>query len=65
MIAIDLSKQEALNPDSKAIQEINFNGNLERQEQYFSLLKKQKKKNCLRFSQRTIKVMQFLCFNVK
>ena len=64
MIAIDLSKQEALNPDSKAIQEINFNGNLERQEQYFSLLKKQKK-NCLRFSQRTIKVMQFLCFNVK
>ena len=44
MIAIDLSKQEALNPDSKAIQEINFNGNLERQEQYFSLLKKQKKK---------------------
>ena len=50
MIAIDLSKQEALNPDnpdSKSIQEINFNGNLERQEQYFSLLKKQ----------RTIKVM--------
>ena len=46
MIAIDLSKQEALNPDnpdSKSIQEINFNGNLERQEQYFSLLKKQKK----------------------
>ena len=43
MTAIDLSKQEALTPDSKAIQEINFNGNLERQEQYFSLLKKQKK----------------------
>ena len=43
MTAIDLSKQEALTPDSKAIQEINFNGNLERQEQYFSLMKKQKK----------------------
>ena len=30
MIAIDLSKQPALDADPKAIQEINFTGNLER-----------------------------------
>ena len=30
MIAIELSKQQALNADPKAIQQINFTGNLER-----------------------------------
>ena len=30
MIAIDLSKQEALDADRKAIQQINFTGNLVR-----------------------------------
>ena len=29
MIKIDLSKQQALNSDSKAIQQINFTGNLQ------------------------------------
>ena len=29
MIAIDLSKQEALNAGTKAIQQINFTGNLD------------------------------------
>ena len=29
MIAIDLSKQQALDADSKALQQINFTGNLE------------------------------------
>ena len=45
MIAIDLSKQQALDADPKAIQQINFTGNLDRVEsaQCFSLLKKQKK----------------------
>ena len=44
MIAIDLSKQLAFDADSKAIQQINFTGNLEKKMQrYFSLLKKQKK----------------------
>ena len=44
MIAIDLSKQQALDADPKAVQQFqyNFTGNLEEQ-QYFSLLKKQKK----------------------
>ena len=31
MIAIDLSKQQALNDDPKAIQQINFTGNLKRE----------------------------------
>ena len=29
MIAVDLSKQQALDTDPKAIQQINFTGNLE------------------------------------
>ena len=32
MIAIDLSKEQALNDDPKAIQQINFTGNLNRDE---------------------------------
>ena len=32
MIAIDLSKQQALDADPKAIQQINFTGNLDRVE---------------------------------
>ena len=32
MIAIDLSKQQALDADPKAIQQINFTGNLDRAE---------------------------------
>ena len=32
MIAIDLSKQQALDVDPKAIQQINFTGNLPRDE---------------------------------
>ena len=47
MIAIDLSKQQAIDADPKATQQNNFTGNLNREEmqiqQRFSLLKKQKK----------------------
>ena len=47
MIAIDLSKQQALDADSKAIQHINFAGNLEREGNekitMLLLLKKQKR----------------------
>ena len=42
MIAIDLSKQQALDADSKAILQINYPGNLDEQQQFFSLFKKQK-----------------------
>ena len=45
MIAIDLNKQQALDVDLKAIQQIIFTGILKRAEGaiMFSLLKKQKK----------------------
>ena len=46
LIEIDLSKQSTLDADPKVIQQINFAGNLERQQkvqQFFPLLKKQKK----------------------
>ena len=46
-MAIDLSKQQVLDADQKAIQQINFTGNLDRDEgrdiAMFSLLKKRKK----------------------
>ena len=46
MIAIDLSKQQALDADPKAIQQINFTVNLDRAGHtrfFFFFLKKQKK----------------------
>ena len=46
MIAVNLSKQEALDTDPKAIQQINFIANLEREQEiqdFTSFLKKQKK----------------------
>ena len=44
MIAIDLSKQQEFDADPRAIQPINFTGNLDKQEiQLFSLLNKQRK----------------------
>ena len=46
-MAIDLSKQQVLDADQKAIQQINFTGNLDQDEgrdiTVFSLLKKRKK----------------------
>ena len=41
MIAVDLSKQQVLDADPKAIQQINFAANLDRD--FISFLKKQKK----------------------
>ena len=55
MIAIDLSKQQALDVDPKAMQEISFTGDLAQQATIFSLLKKQKE-TVLDFSQGTVKV---------
>ena len=45
MIAIDLGKQQALDVDPRAMQQINFTGNSNRggQTTMFSVLKKQKK----------------------
>ena len=45
MIEINLSKQQTLNADPKAIQHINFTGNLEQQVTIFYNIGKAKKTN--------------------
>ena len=58
MIAIDLSKQQALDADPRRIQQINFTANLDRDGNttMFSIIK-QEKENILEFSQGTIKIL--------
>ena len=60
MIAIDLNKQQALDPDPKAMQQINFTGNLSGNNNIlmFSIIE-ETKENILDFSQWTVKVLQF------
>ena len=57
MIAIDLSKQQALDADQRAIQQINFTANLDRagNTTIFFIVEKAKE-TFLDFSQGTIKV---------
>ena len=58
MIAIDLSKQQALDADSKGIEQINFTTNLDRIEKiriYFIL--EEAKETIFEFSQGTVKVL--------
>ena len=58
MIAVDLSKQQALDADPRAIQQINFTANLDRAENtrvYFIL--EEAKETILDFSQGTVKVL--------
>ena len=58
MIAIDLSKQQVLDTDSKAIQQINFKANLDRAGNtriYFIL--EEAKETVLDFFERTLKVL--------
>ena len=58
MIAVDLSKQQALNADPRAIQQINFTVNLDREGNtriYFIL--EEAKETKLDFSQGTVKVL--------
>ena len=59
MIAIDLSKQQALNANSKAIQQINFTGKLDTAGNtriYFIL--EEAKETVFQFSQGTVKVLR-------
>ena len=58
MIAIDLSKQQALDADPRAIQQINFTGNLDRDgnTRIFFILE-EKKETVLDFLQETIRVL--------
>ena len=58
MIAVDLSKQQALDADPRAIQQINFMANLDRAGNtriYFIL--EEAKENILNFAQGTVKVL--------
>ena len=58
MIAIDLSKQQALDANPKAIQQLNFTANLDRAENtriYFIL--KEAKETVFEFSQGSVKVL--------
>ena len=58
MIAIDLSKQQALDAALRAIQEISFTKNLDRDEgATISFIIEQAKETFLNFSQETVKVL--------
>ena len=57
MIAIDLSKQQALDPFPKAIQQIDFTGNLNRDRNTtMVLITEEAKESILDFSQRTVRI---------
>ena len=58
MTVIHLSKQEALDADPKAIQEINFSANLDRDgNTTIFFIIKEAKKTILHFSQGAVKVL--------
>ena len=58
MIAIDLSKQQALDADPRAIQQINFTANLDRDgNTRFYFILEELKKTIFEFSQGTVKVL--------
>ena len=57
-MSIDLSKQEALDADLKAIQKINFTGNLSRNNNRITfLIIEEAKETILDFSQGTVEVL--------
>ena len=58
MIAVDLSKQQVLDVDPKAIQQINFTANLDRAgNTRFYFILEEAKEAAFRFSQGTVKVL--------
>ena len=58
MIAIDLSKQQALDADPKAIQQINFTANLDRAgNTKFYFILEEAKETVFEISQGTVKVL--------
>ena len=58
MIAVDLSKQQALDSDTRAIQQFSFTANLDRagNRRIFYILE-EVKENILEFLERTVKVL--------
>ena len=58
MIAIDLSKQQALDADPRAIQQINFTANVDRRgNTTIFFIIEEAKETVLDFSQGTVKVL--------
>ena len=58
MIVVDLSKQQALDVDPRAIQQINFTANLDRAgNTRFYFILEEAKETILDFSQGTVKVL--------
>ena len=57
MIATDLSKQQVLDADPKAIQQINFTANLDRANTRFYFILEEAKQSAFGFSQGTVKVL--------
>ena len=58
MIAVDLSEQQALDADPKAIHQINFTANLDRNGYTrFCFILKEAKETVFKFSQGTVKVL--------
>ena len=58
MIAIDLSKQQVLDADPRAIQQINFTANLDRAgNTRFYFILEEAKETVFEFSQRTVRVL--------
>ena len=58
IIAVDLSKQQALDADPKAIQQINFTANLDRAgNTRFYFILEEAKETVFEFSQGTVKVL--------
>ena len=58
MIAVDSSKQQALDADPKAIQQINFTANLDRANNTrFYFILEEVKETVFEFSQGTVKVL--------
>ena len=57
IIVIDLNKQQKLDADTKAIQKINFTGNLDTAEGTTMFFTVEEVKKCLYFSKITVKVL--------
>ena len=58
MIAVDLSKQQPLDADPKAIQQINFIANLDRAgNTRFYFILEESKETIFEFSQGTVKIL--------
>ena len=59
MIAVDLRKQQVLDPDPKAIQQINFTENLDRAgNTRFYFILEEAKETVFEFSQGTVKFLE-------